>query len=197
LAGIKSPGTALWIIGMILLGGIICLLLMYYFPKTIESQPSEADSSYTYYRYVAPVDTFNEINEFIIFSKETLKPVSCKYYTQKGLIKLQSALNYLADRIDSTNDIIKKDLDTLDRDVAIIDTSSQDYFDELKPAYSVVVNTLYSIQILNYPDLMGNISDLQKTNNSLFKRNAASAPLNKIKLFYSEAASTLQQMKLD
>jgi len=181
---------------MILLAGIIWLLLMDYFPDTIESQSSGAESSYTYYRYVAPVDTFNEIKEFIIFSKETLKPASCKYYTQKGLIKLQSALSYLADRIDSTNDIIKKDLDTLDRDVAIIDTSSQDYFDELKPAFSVVVKTLYSIQMLNYPDLMGNISDLQKTNNSLLKRNSASAPLNKIKQFYNEAAGTLQQMKL-
>ena len=196
MAGIKSPGTTLWIIGMILLAGIIWLLLMDYFPDTIESQSSGAESSYTYYRYVAPVDTFNEIKEFIIFSKETLKPASCKYYTQKGLIKLQSALSYLADRIDSTNDIIKKDLDTLDRDVAIIDTSSKNYFDELKPAFSVVVKTLYSIQMLNYPDLMGNISDLQKTNNSLLKRKSASAPLNKIKQFYNEAAGTLQQMKL-
>jgi hypothetical protein len=196
LARNKFPGSALWIIGMILLSGIIWLLLMDYFPDTIKSQSSGADSSYTYYRYVAPVDTFNEIKEFIIFSKETLKPVSCKYYTQKGLIKLQSALSYLADRIDSTDDIIKKDLDTLDRAIAIIDTASHNYFDELEPAFSAVVKTLNSIQLLNYPALRENISDLQKTNNSLLKRNSTSVELNKIKRFYNEAASTLQQMKL-
>ncbi len=196
MKGIKIPGNILWILGMILLAGIIWFIVMNHFPGSIESQSFKGGGSHNYYRYVVPADTFNEIKEFINFSKDTSKPESSKYYTQKGLIKLQSALSYLADKIDSANDIVKKNLDTLDRAVAIIDTSSRDYFNELKPAFSAAVKTLHSIQILNYPDLKGNISDLQRTNYTLLKRNFAPTQLNKIKQFFSEAANALQQMKI-
>jgi hypothetical protein len=186
-----------WIVGAIILAGFIWLLLMYiYTPNNNKNQITARKGTYSKYQYKAPADTTNEVKEFIKFSKGTSQSINTKNYTEMGIIKLQSALSYIADRINSSDDIVKKNIDTLDRTVAKIDTSSQKFLDELKPAFSAAVKTIGSIQTLNYPKLNDRVSDLKNTERSINERRSVSSQLRKIRQFFSEAGKTLQQMKL-
>jgi hypothetical protein len=191
----KSPWP--WIIGMIILAGFIWFALIYiYQPENKSIKVLSGDLTYAGSRYNVPVDTVNEVKEFIDYNMDTSKVLSSKQFSEKGLIKLQSAISYVADRVDSTDESVKVDIDSLDRTVAKIDTSRKNYLSELKPALSISVNAMASIQKINYPDLADDISSLSKTESRIRLNRSVKSQLSKIKLFYTEAGNTLQKMKL-
>ena len=191
----KSPWP--WITGMIILAGFIWFALIYiYQPENKSIKVLSGDLTYAGSRYNVPVDTVNEVKEFIDYSRDTSEVLPARQYSEKGLIKLQSAISYVADRVDSTDESVKIDIDSLDRTIAKIDTSGKNYLRELKPALSISVNAIESIQKINYPDLADDISSLSKIENRINVNRSVKSQLNKIKLFYTGAGNTLQKMKL-
>lgn len=200
MSEIKTPKTQQspwpWIIETIFIAGFLWLILNYVYTTDVsETKITFNRNTFLKNRYAEWTDTINEMKEFIDFSNDTSIPVS-KHYTENGLLKLQSALNFLADRIDSTNDKVKRSIDTLDKTVAQTDTSSSKYLSELIPAFYAAVKTLIFIQELNYPHLAGNISDLKSTEKSINERRPIAVQFNKIRQFFSKAGSTLRQMKI-
>lgn len=192
----RSPWP--WIIEIIILAAIIWFILNYvYKPDNSKDPAAIFDSTYYNDNYKPPLDTTNEVKDFINFSKDISKPLNPKRYAEKGLIKLQSALSYLADKIDTSNDsVIDKNIDSLDRAVAEVDTSSSNYLSELIPAFSSALKVMASIQNLKFPELAGNISNLKNVANSINVSSTINLQLAKIKQFYIEAGNTIQQMKL-
>jgi len=191
----KSPWP--WIIGIIILAGFIWFALIYiYQPENQSIKVLSGDLTYAGNRYNVPVDTVDEVTEFIDYNKDTSEVLSSKQFSEKGLIKLQSAISYVADRVDSTDEYVKEDIDSLDRTVAKIDTSRKNYLRELKPALSISANAMGSIQKITYPDHADDISTLSKTESRIRINRSVKSQLPKIKLFYTEAGNTLQKMKL-
>jgi hypothetical protein len=187
----RSPWP--WITGIIILAGFIWFMLIYvYMPENNDNKVLPGDTSYS----GPPIDTINEVREFISYAEDTNTTLSSKDYSEKGLIKLQSALSYIADRIDSTDNSIDENLDSLDHAVARIDTSSYNYLGELKPAFSDAVNAMESIQKINYPGLSDYITNLKDTTNRIEVKKSARSQLQKIRSFYKEAADMLREMKL-
>ena len=191
----KSPWP--WITGFTILAGFIWFILIYvYIPGKDSNNILTADFTYAGSRYKPPADTVNEVKEFIRYSRNADNTLTAKKYSEKGLIKLQSALSYLADRVDSTDSNLKNNIDSLDRKVAVIDTSIQNYLVELKPALSVAVTAIESIQKLNYPYLANNISLLRKAENRINMKKSINSQLKNIRYFFGETGDTLQKMKL-
>ncbi|HSD63238.1 MAG TPA: hypothetical protein VLB50_05540 [Ignavibacteriaceae bacterium] len=192
----RSPWP--WIIGIVILAAIIWFILNYvYKPDNSRNQAGMIDRTYYNDSYRAPLDTTNEVKDFINFTNGTSKPLDPKRYVEKGLIKLQSALSYLADKIDTLNNsVIDKNVDSLDIAVAEVDTSSSNYLSELKPAFSSALKVMASIQYLKFPELAGNISNLKNVANSINVRSTINSQFTKIQQFYIEAGNTLKQMKL-
>ncbi len=191
----RSPWP--WIMGLIILAGFFWFLLNYvYMPDYTKKVTSSSNDVFSKRRYIDPIDSINEVKEFIDFSRSTSNPGDTRHYSEKGLIKLQSALSYLADRINPTDAMVKKNIDTLDITVAKIDTSSSNYLSELMPAFSAAVTTMFTIQKLNYPDLAGNISDLKNTENTINESKPIRSQCNKIVHFFNEAGNTISQMKV-
>jgi hypothetical protein len=191
----KSPWP--WITGFTILAGFIWFILIYvYIPGKDSNNILTADFSYGGSRYKPPADTVNEVREFIQYSRNADNTLTAKKYSEKGLIKLQSALSYLADRVDSIDISLKNNIDSLDRKVAMIDTSTNNYIGELKPALSVAVTTIESIQKLNYPYLANNIRLLRKAENRIDIKKSITSQLKNIRHFFAESGDTLQKMKL-
>lgn len=191
----KSPWP--WITGIIILAGFIWFVMIYiYKPENKSIKVLSGDLTYAGNRYNPPADTVNEVREFIEYSRDTSKVLLDKQFSEKGLIKLQSAISYIADRVDSTDNSVKENIDSLDRTIAKIDTSDKNYLREFKPALSAAVNAMQSIQRINYPDLADDISSLKKAESRINVKRSVNSQLYKIKLFYTEAGNTLQKMKL-
>ena len=172
------------------------MLTYIYMPNNSRNGYVAGDSTYNNNRYIEPEDTTNEVNDFISFAGDTSRPVNIKHYTEKGLIKLQSAISYVADKVASNNNIINNSIDSLDKAVAKIDTSSAQYVRELKPAFFSAVRAMDSIQKLKYTGLTHNIENLKNTENSINAASPIKQQFNKIKQFFRIAGVTLQQMKL-
>jgi len=183
-----------WITGIIILAGIIWFMLSHVFIP--ETRLTEWDKKYSDSAYRMPADTINEVREFISYTEVTNSPLTAKNYTEMGIIILQSALNFIADRVDSTNSNVRLFLDSLDRNIVKIDTSSENYLKELESALWTAVNTLESIQIINYPELTNNILELKKTERSISPGKSLNSQLHKIIQFYKETGNTLQLMNL-
>jgi hypothetical protein len=191
----RSPWP--WITGIIIFAGFIWFMLTYvYMPTNNDNEMLAEDKSFAGQHYKPPVDTVNEVREFIYYARNTTPSTTARKYTEQGLIKLQSALSYLADNVDSTNDIITSKIDSLDLTIVKIDTSSKYYLTELKPAFSAAVRAMESIQQINYPGMSDNISNLKATENSIDVRKSLNSQLDKIKLFFIEAGKALEHMKL-
>lgn len=187
----------LWITGIILFAGFIWFMLTYiYTPENNDNEMLIGGTMYSGQWYKSLTDTVNEVSEFIYYTKNTANSVSAKKYTEQGLIKLQSALGFLADNVDSTNDNVKASIDFLDRTIVKIDTSSKYYPIELKSALSASVKVIESIQQLNYPEMADKISNLKASESGIDARKSVSSQLGKIKLFFVEAGKTLEHMKL-
>lgn len=191
----KSPWP--WITGIIILAGFIWFVMIYiYKPENKSIKVLSGDLTYAGSRYNPPADTVNEVREFIEYSRDTTEVLSARQYSERGLIKLQSAISYIADRVDSTDSIVTEDINSLDRVIATIDTSEKNYLREYKPALSAAVNAMQSIQRINYPHLADDISSLRKTGNRININRSINSQLYKIKLFYTDMGKTLQKMKL-
>lgn len=191
----KSPWP--WITGIIILAGFIWFVLIYiYRPENNSIKVLPGDLTYAGNRYNPPADTVNEVREFIEYSRDTSEALSAKQYSERGLIKLQSAISYIADRVDSTDKAVKEDIDVLDRTVAKIDTSRKNYMRQFKPALTIAVNSLESIQNINYPYLAEDISFLKKSESRISFNKSVNSQFQKIKYFYAETGNTLEKMKL-
>lgn len=189
---LRSPWP--WLIGIIILGGFLWFILTYkYVPENKINNVSGLNSKN---KYKAPIDTTNEVNDFINFSKKSEKQVNPKRYAEKGIIKLQSALSYLADRVDSSNNsIIDKNIDSLDISIAKADTSSTNYLSELKPAFFSALKVMASIQKFKYPQLAENILNLKNVEKSINEKFSLDSQLTKIIEFYFVAGNTIERMK--
>ncbi len=186
-----------WITGIILLAGIIWFMLTYiYMPGDNNNEMLIGDTMFSGQWIKSLVDTVNEVSEFINYTKNTTNPSSAKKYTNQGLIKLQSALGYLADNVDSTNDNVKTNMDFLDRAIVKIDTSSRYYLTELKYALSASLKVIESIQQLNYPVMADKISNLKAVQTGIDVRKSIGSQLGRITLYYVEVGRTLENMKL-
>lgn len=182
---------------MIILAGFIWFMLVYvYIPENNDNRVLPGDISLAGNGYKTPIDSINEIREFISYSENTGTVLSSKNYSEKGLIKLQSAISYLADRVDSSNSLVEENLNSLDYAIVRIDTSSNDYLGELKPAFLDAIDAMESIQKINYPRLTDNIKNLRNTVSRINIKRSAQSQLKKIRDFYKEAADLLIQMKL-
>ncbi len=188
----KSPWP--WIIGIIILAGFIWFILTYvYMPDNDNNDVLSGDSTYTGERYQAPVDTVNEVNDFVEYARDTTQNVSPRRYTEQGLIKLQSALSYVADRTDSAKTRFNGAIDSLDRAVVKIDTSSRNYLGQVKPAFSAAVRAIESIRA----DVSASGTDnLRRIESNIDTTKSLESQLNKIKRFFAEAGNELQQVKL-
>jgi hypothetical protein len=199
---LKSPKGIIsikWIIGLIILILILWLTLFYIYMPHKNRTSTIADNSYSEYRFKEPVDTINEIRDFIQFVKNTGSTYPLKNeinYSEKGLIKLQSAISYLADRVDSTDSTLDGKINSLDQKVARIDTSSDEYITQLKPAFLDAVNVIETIQRLNYPDLKDQILKLSKAEKNINNRKPVKLQTANIESFFNLAGGILQQMKL-
>jgi hypothetical protein len=201
MADLEDRGNArptwLWILGVIFLAGFAWFILSFIYNPQIENEKSLAGSSiYSKYKYLNTNDSINEVTEFIEYANASNNPDDGKKFLERGLIKLQSALSFIADRVDSTNPNLGKDIDTLDRAVAKVDTSSAQCMIKIKPAFTAAVNAMESIQVLNYPDLGEEILRLKKTENSIKSRHSFNAQLQNIRKFFNYAAGTIKQMKV-
>lgn len=186
-----------WITGIIFLAGFIWFMLTYmYMPRNKDNEMLIGDTMFSGYWNKTLVDTVNEVSEFINYTKNTTNPSSVKKYTDQGLIKLQSALGYLADNVDSTNDNVKTNIDFLDKTIVKIDTSSKYYLTELKSALSASLKVIESIQKLNYPAMADKISNLKAAQSGIDVRKSISSQLGRITLYFVEAGRTLENMKL-
>lgn len=190
----RSPWP--WIIGIIILAAILWFILAYvYIPENIGNVRKGTDSTSSRIKYNFQVDTMNDVKEFISFLQESSRLENLKHYTENGLLKLQSALNYLSDRIESSdNSIIDKNIDSMDIAVAEIDTASTGYLSELKPAFSSALKVMDSIRKLKYPNLKPNILTLRDIENSIKTNSTVNTQSIKIRRFYLEAGNILQQM---
>lgn len=169
-----------------------------YVPEKSRNTEKGADSTSLRIELNFPEDTTNDIKEFILFSNYNSSKGNLKNYIENGLIKLQSALSFLADRVDSIdNSIIDQNIDSLDRAVAEIDTASTGYLSELKPAFSSALKVMDSIRRLKYPNLTPNILTLRDIENSIKINSKVNTQLIKIRRFYLEAGNMLQQMEPD
>ncbi len=157
----RSPWP--WIIGIIILAGFIWFMLTYvYMPEGNDNEVFAGDSTYTGNRYEAPADTVNEVRDFIDYARDTTKNLPPKRYTEQGLIKLQSALSYVADRTDSANTQFKENIDSLDRTIVRIDTTSRNYVSQVKPALSAAVKAIESIN-----NSTNNAADLRRIESNI------------------------------
>lgn len=191
----KSPWP--WITGMITLAGFIWFMLVYvYIPENNDNKALPGDIVYAGNGYKSPIDTVNEIREFISYARDPNIILSSRNYLEKGLIKLQSAISYLADRVDSSNSLVEENLDSLDYAVVRIDTSSNDYLGELKPAFIDAIDAMESIQKINYPHLADNIKNLRDTVYRINIKGSARSQLQKIRDFYKEASEMFIRMNL-
>ena len=201
MAESKSGGREIspwpWLIGLIILAGFRWIMLTYvYMPEGNSDHMFAGKSIHSGTHYIPPKDTINEVKEFIYYLSDTSVSSTTKKYTEKGLIKLQSAISFVADKSDSTDSSITSSINILDRKVAKIDTSSENYFAQLKPALSAAVNAMQSIQKLNYPELSGYISNLKNSEKKINSKKSIGSQITEIKYFFSEACNTLKQMKI-
>lgn len=191
----RSPWP--WIVGLIILAGFIWFMLTYvYMPEDNNTTGTAADSSYSNRRYEVPPDTANEVRDFVEYSRDTTQNVSPKRYTEQGLIKLQSALSYIADRTDSSNNGVQQDIDSLDRTIAKIDTTSRNYLSQVKPAFSAAVNAIESIQTSDASAQSTVAGELKRIEAGIDPGKSLESQINKIKMFFAEAGVALQQLKV-
>jgi len=191
----RSPWP--WIIGIIILAGFIWFMLTYvYMPEGNEGEVLAGDSTYTKDRYVTPADTANEVRDFIEYTQDTTQTLSPKRYTEQGLIKLQSALSYVADRTDSTKIRLTEEIDSLDRTIVKIDTTSRSYLSQVKPALSAAANAIESIKSSGSSAPHLGQSDLKRIESGIDTSKSLESQLGKIKEFFAEAGNALQQVKL-
>ena len=188
----RSPWP--WIIGIIILAAFVWFMLTYvYMPENKENQVLAGDTTHTGRRYVPPADTVNEVREFIEYSRDTTN-LSPKKYTEKGLIKLQSALSYVADRTDSSNQNLGSEIDSLDRTIVKIDTAARNYLTQVKPAFYAAVNALQSIRSSENNGQANSITNLKNTEASIDTNKTIESQVNKIRRFFAEAGDILQQI---
>ena len=192
-AGQKSPWS--WILGFVILAGFVWFMLTYvYMPNGNLGKVLPGDSTYSQIRYQAPADTANEVKDFVAYVKDTTLDLSPKKYTEEGLIKLQSALSYIADR-DSANYLDDEKIDSLDRTIVKIDTSSSNYLRQVKPAFSAAVRAIESIQNSG-KTAKGSAAELRQIELNIDTSKSLDSQLIKIKEFFTEAGSALQNAKL-
>ncbi|HKB87683.1 MAG TPA: hypothetical protein VKD08_16010 [Ignavibacteriaceae bacterium] len=188
----RSPWP--WILGIIVLGAFIWFLLTYvYMPENNDNKVLAGDSTHTGQRYETPVDTVNEVRDFIEYTRDTTK-LNPKNYTEKGLIKLQSALSYVADRTDSSNRNVEIEIDSLDRIIVKIDTTARNYLTQVKPAFSAAVNALQSIRNQENKGQASSINNLKNTEASIDTNKSLQSQVSKIRQFFAEAGEILQQI---
>ncbi len=191
----RSPWP--WIIGLIILAGFIWFMLTYvYMTDGNEGEVLVGDSTYTSDRYETPVDTANEVKDFIEYTQDTTRNLSPKRYTEQGLIKLQSALSYVADRTDSTRTRLTEEIDSLDRTIVKIDTTSRSFLSQVKPAFSTAVNAIESIESSDSSAPRLGQSDLKRIESGIDTSKSVESQIGKIKEFFAEAGNALQQVKL-
>ncbi len=191
----RSPWP--WIVGIIILAGFIWFMLTYvYMPGNNENGALPGDSTYTSERYRTPVDTSNEVQEFIEYSRDTTQSFTPKRYTEEGLIKLQSALSYVADRTDSVTDQASKNIDSLDRTIVKIDTAARNYLGQVKPAFSVAVNAIASFPGSTVSQQNIGASGLSRIESQIDTNKTLESQLPKIKEFFAQAGNALQHIKL-
>jgi len=185
-----------WIAGIITLAGFIWFLLIYvYLPENYDNKVLPGDISYTGHALKVPVDTVNEVRDFISYTKDTDMKFLSIGYSEKGLIKLQSAISYISDRVDSTDSFVGENLDSLDYAVVKIDTSSNNYLGELKPAFLDAIDAIEAIQKINYPGLGDHIKNLRNTANSIDIKRSVHSQMQKIRNFYKQAADMLYRIR--
>ncbi len=188
----RSPWP--WIIGIIILAAFIWFMLTYvYMPENNDNEVLAGDSTNTGQRYEAPADTINEVRDFIEYTRDTTK-LSPKNYTEKGLIKLQSALSYVADKSDSSNRNLEIEIDSLDRTIVKIDTAARNYLTQVKPAFSAAVNALQSIRNPENTGQTNSVTNLKNTEASIDTNKSLASQINKIRQFFAEAGDILQQI---
>ncbi len=189
----KSPWP--WITGTIILAGFIWFMLIYvYIPENNYNRVLPGDISYSGQIYKVPIDTVNEVRDFISYTEDTDMRLLSRDYSEKGLIKLQSAISYISDRVDSTDSFVGENLDSLDYAVVKIDTSSNNYLGELKPAFLDAIDAIEAIQKINYPGLGDHIKNLRNTASSIDIKRSVHSQLQKIRNFYKQAADMLYRM---
>ena len=192
-AGQKSPWS--WILGFVILAGFVWFMLTYvYMPNGNLGKVLPGDSTYSQVKYQPPADTANEVKDFVAYVKDTTLDLSAKKYTEEGLIKLQSALSYIADR-DSANYLDDEKIDSLDRTIVKIDTSSSNYLKQVKPAFSAAVRAIESIQNSD-TTTKGSTAELRQIELNIDTSKSLESQLIKIKEFFTEAGSALQNEKL-
>ncbi len=191
----RSPWP--WIIGIIILAGFIWFMLTYvYRPEDNDSQVLSGDSTNSSYRYEAPVDTSNDVKDFVDYARDTTKNLTPKRYTEQGIIKLQSALSYVADRTDSANTQFNEKIDSLDRTIVKIDTTARNYLSQVKPAFSAAVNAIKSIRNSGASAGSNNAASLKRIESNIDTSKSLGSQINKIKDFFAEAGNILQQVNL-
>jgi hypothetical protein len=194
--GKKWPSWT-WMTGIVLIAGLVWVLLTYVeTPVNNDNAILTLDNTFENNWYNAPADTLNEVKEFIHFISSMTTSTTNKKFTEQGLIKLQSAISYLADNVDSSNDSIEVCIDALDRSIVKIDTSSRNYLNELKPAFTAAVKAMESIQRIYYPGMTGNISALKAAESSIEVNRSVSSQIDKIRLLFDAAGKTLENMRL-
>ena len=197
----KSGGREIspwpWLIGLIVLAGCIWIMLTYvYIPDDNPNRVFKSNSFHSATHYIPPKDTINEVKEFIYYLRDTSNIINSVNYTERGLIKLQSAISFVADKTDSTDSSISASIDYLDREVAKIDTSSKNYLGELIPALSAAIRAIRSIQRVNFPELSNDISNLKASEKRIDSKKSIGSQIAEIRNFFNEAGSALQHMKL-
>lgn len=190
-----SPWT--WMTGIIVIAGLVWFMLTYIeTPDNKDSALFTWDTAIESKWYSQPPDTLNEVKEFIRYIGNTVNSTTNKKFTELGLIKLQSAISYLADNVDSSNDSLGVCIDDLDRSIVKIDTSSSNYLNELKPAFTAAVKAMESIQRIYYPGMTNNISALKAAESSIDVNKSVGSQINKIRLLFDAAGKTLENMRL-
>ncbi len=191
----RSPWP--WIIGIIILAGFVWFMLTYvYMPEGDDNTGVAGDSLSTNQRYLPPPDTSNEVRDFVEYSRDTTQNISPKRYTEQGLIKLQSALSYIADRTDSVKNQVGQEIDSLDRTIAKVDTTSPNYLGQVKPAFSAAVKAIESIQYSGTTTQRGSAAELRSIESSIDTTKSLESQIDKIKMFFAEAGNVLQQVKV-
>ncbi len=193
--GQRSPWP--WILGFVILAGFVWFMLSYvYMPDGNQGEVLAGDSTYTKLRYIPPADTVNEVKDFVEYVHSTTQDLTPIKYTEEGLIKLQSALSYIADRTDTTGYPVDEDIDSLDRTIVKIDTSSRNYLIQVKPALSAAVKAIGSIENSETSLKNNNTADLKNLAEGIDTSRSLKSQLGKIKEFFTEAGNALQQVGL-
>ena len=191
----KQKPVWLWIIGVTIIASFAWFVLTFVYRPPLNKTKKLAGSSF-YSNYLSSGDTINEVKEFIKYTNSDALTEDDKQYAEKGIIKLQSAVSYIADRVDSTDNDLKKNIDTMDRAIAKVDISSKVFMSGLKPAFAAVVRAIESIQKLNYPHLQNEISELKKIENDINPNHSIARQTHYIQKFFNTAAVTMKRMKL-